>query len=121
MLCRPRPACEWSRDWHWGHLLPTVQQKGPLGDRSDEFYDAVLADVLDEHHDVLRDVRLAEGLSLALIVENVEPVDPGRRCLLVERALVALEQGLVKEVANALGQAAGEQVAAVFGSPGRST
>lgn len=100
-------------------LRPALQQA--LGDRTDEFYDAVLADVLDEHHDVLRDVRLAEGLSLALIVENLEPVDPGRRCLLVERALVALEQGLVKEVANALGPAAGEQVAAVFGSPGRST
>jgi hypothetical protein len=91
-----------------------------LGDRAPDFYDAVLASILDEHHDVLRDVRLSEGLALALIVDNVQPVEEGRRCVVVERALVALERALVVEVGRALGPVAGERVAAAFGAPGRS-
>lgn len=92
-----------------------------LGQRTAGFYDAVIAAVIDEHHDALRDVRLAEGLSLPLIVDNVEPVEAGRRCLVVERALVALEKSLVSQVNKALGPAAGDQVAAAFGAPGRSS
>ena len=51
------------------------------------FLDGVVAEVLDEHYDVLRDVELAAyDVDPDLIDENLAAIDAGRRRRLVEQA-----------------------------------
>ena len=70
-------------------LGPACQRlAAALGDKTKAFLDAVLADVLDEHYDVFRDVDVSrQVVDPELVIENVADVDPGRRRRLVERAL----------------------------------
>lgn len=63
------------------------------------FLDAALAEVLDEHYDVLREVSLlSHEVDPDLVVENLREVDPGRRRRLVEKALDDLLASLLLKV-----------------------
>ena len=70
-------------------LAPACEKVDELvGAGSKAFLVQVLADVLDEHYDVFRDVDVSrQSVDPDLVIENVADVDPGRRRRLVERAL----------------------------------
>jgi len=102
-----RPACE------------QVAEK--LGTRMKAFLDATLADVIDQHYDVLREVEISTyEVDPDLVVENVLEIDAGRRRRLVELALddvlvslllkvrlevdAALEQHIAKQVSRSKGK-----------------
>lgn len=63
------------------------------------FLDGVVAEVLDEHYDVLRDVDLSSHeVDPDLVEENLSEVDPGRRRRLAEQALDDLLVALLLKV-----------------------
>lgn len=85
----------------WNEILRAACQKiephASAGMRG--FLDGVVAEVLDEHYDVLRDVELSSyEVNPELIDENLAPIDAGRRRRLVEQALADLLVALLLKV-----------------------
>ena len=84
-------------------------------------HEHVLSVLVDEHYDVLRDVRLAPGLPIETVLENVEAIAPGWRSPVVDRAVAALEAELATEGGAAVGPGAEQQIAAAFASARRTS
>jgi hypothetical protein len=87
-----------------------------LGDGARALRETVVTQLLDEHYDVLREVDLAAGLPIDLVLENVGAVETGWRKALVDRAVDAVEAAVGREAARAMGPGVQDQIAAAFGA-----
>lgn len=87
-----------------------------LGDEVSALREAVMAAVIDEHYDVLRQVDLIAALPVDRVLENAAAVQPGWRGPVVDRAIGALEAAIAREAGRVLGRGVEEQVAAAFGA-----
>ena len=84
-----------------------------LGERAEAALDAASASILDEHWDVLRQTRLADGvLEPAIVLENLAEIDSGSRGAATLRALRAATEAVI-----AAGGEASARVAEAFGAP----
>ena len=78
-----------------------------LGAAAEGALDAAAASILDEHWDVLRQTRLADGaLDAGVVLENLADIDAGSRLGAVERALRAAAAAIVASAGGAAGRVA---------------
>jgi hypothetical protein len=99
-----------------------AQVQGAAPEKAAAFFDDVVASLLDEHYDVLREASLLpQGLVAKLVLENVSAVEPGRRQHAVELAITALRAALLSAVARDFGGQAQDQLAASFAKGDRRT